>query len=178
LIPKFPDEAFVFLGRAGPSAAELEKLMSSRIYFDHSATTPPDPRVCEAMLPYLGGAFGNPSSLHEEGRIAREAVETARAQVAELIGADPEEIIFTASGTEADNLALIGTVRASGKPGHVVTSSIEHAAILQTCRHLASTGTRISYLPVDRDGMVSTSSLLRAVQENVTVVTIMAANNV
>jgi cysteine desulfurase len=80
--------------------------MSSRIYFDHSATTPLDPRVLDAMGPYLTGAYGNPSSLHEEGRIARAAVDRARAQVAALIGAEPDEIIFTASGTEADNLAL------------------------------------------------------------------------
>ncbi len=152
--------------------------MSSRIYFDHSATTPIDPRVLEAMLPYLGGTFGNPSSLYHEGRVAREAIETARAQVAELIGAESEEIVFTASGTEADNLALIGAVRATGKPGHIVTTKVEHAAILQTCRHLASTGTKITYLPVDRDGIVSTSSLLRTLQENVTLVSIMAANNV
>lgn len=152
--------------------------MSSRIYFDHSATTPIDPRVLEAMLPYLAGAFGNPSSLHQEGREAREAIDTARAQVADLIGAEPDEIVFAASGTEADNLALLGAIRASGKPGHIVTTKIEHAAILQTCRHLASTGTKITYLPVDRDGIVSTSSLLRTLQENVTLVSIMAANNV
>ncbi len=116
--------------------------MNPRIYFDHSATTPLDPRVLAAMGPFLGGAFGNPSSLHYEGRVAREAVETARAQVAALIGAEPEEIIFTASGTEADNLALIGAVRASGRPGHVVTTSIEHAAIFETCRFLPSPGTK------------------------------------
>jgi cysteine desulfurase len=156
----------------------LENVMSSRIYFDHSATTPLDPRVLETMLPYFDGAFGNPSSLHREGRIAREAVDAARAQVADLIGAEPEEIVFTASGTEADNLALIGAVRASGKPAHLVTSAIEHAAILQTCRHLASTGSKTTYLPVDREGLVSTSSLLRALQGNVTLVSIMAANNV
>jgi cysteine desulfurase len=98
--------------------------MNPRIYFDHSATTPLDPRVLTAMEPYLGGAFGNPSSVHYEGRMTREAVETARAQVASLIGAEPDEIIFTASGTEADNLALIGAMRASGRPGHVVTTSI------------------------------------------------------
>jgi cysteine desulfurase len=158
--------------------SQPEKVMTARIYFDHSATTPLDPRVLEEMLPYLGGAFGNPSSLHREGRLAREAVQTARAQVADLIGAEPEEIIFTASGTEADNLALIGAVRASGKPAHIVTTSIEHAAILQTCRHLAGSGTKITHLPVDRDGIVSTSSLLRALQQNVTLVSIMAANNV
>jgi len=152
--------------------------MNPRIYFDHSATTPLDPRVLTAMSPFLGGAFGNPSSLHHEGRIAREAVETARAQVASLIGAEPDEIIFTASGTEADNLALIGAVRASGRPGHVVTTSIEHAAILETCRFLAASGTKITRLPVDTNGLVWLESLLRALQANVTVVSIMAANNV
>ncbi|MGO9088546.1 MAG: cysteine desulfurase family protein [Candidatus Sulfotelmatobacter sp.] len=160
--------------------------MSSRIYFDHSATTPLDPRVLKAMEPFLSGAFGNPSSLHQEGRVARQAIETARAQVAFLIGAQPDEIIFTGSGTEADNLALIGAVRASGRPGHVVTSSIEHAAILETCRFLAESGTqpgtqsgtKITHLPVSSEGLVSTESLLRALQSNVTIVSIMAANNV
>jgi cysteine desulfurase len=152
--------------------------MNPRIYFDHSATTPLDPRVLTAMGPFLGGAFGNPSSLHQEGRAARAAIETARAQVASLIGAEPEEIIFTASGTEADNLALMGAVRASGRPGHVVTTSIEHAAILETCRFLAGSGTKITHLPVDADGLVSPQSLLRALQSQVTVVSIMAANNV
>lgn len=152
--------------------------MSSRIYFDHSATTPLDPRVLDAMMPFLAGSFGNPSSLHYEGRFAREAVETARAQVAALIGAKPEEIIFTASGTEADNLALVGAVRASGKTGHVVTSSIEHAAILETCRFLEASGTKVTQLPVDGEGIVGTADLLRSLQSNVTIVSIMAANNV
>ena len=152
--------------------------MHSRIYFDHSATTPLDPRVLDAMAPFLGGAFGNPSSLHHEGRVAREAVETARAQVAALIGAEADEIIFTASGTEADNLALIGAVRATGNPGHVVTSFIEHAAILETCRFLAASGTKIMHLPVDGDGLVGPDRLLRALQSSVTIVSIMAANNV
>lgn len=152
--------------------------MNPRIYFDHSATTPLDPRVLTAMGPYLGGAFGNPSSLHQEGRVAREAVETARAQVASLIGAAPGEIIFTASGTEADNLALIGAVRASGRLGHIVTTSIEHAAILDTCRFLSQSGTRITRLPVDAHGVVGPSSLLKALQAKVSLVSIMAANNV
>ncbi len=152
--------------------------MSPRIYFDHSATTPLDPRVLAAMAPYLGGAFGNASSSHYEGRVAREAIETARAQVASLIGAEPDEIIFTASGTEADNLAVIGAVRASGKPGHIVTSSIEHAAILETCRFLAASGTRVTRLAVDCNGLVGPQSLLPALQSNVTLVSIMAANNV
>jgi cysteine desulfurase len=152
--------------------------MNTRIYFDHSATTPLDPRVLAAMGPFLTGAFGNPSSLHHEGRIAREAIETARAQVAALIGAAADEVIFTASGTEADNLALIGAVRASGKPGHIVTSSIEHAAILETCHCLAASGTKITHLPVNSEGLVSHQSLLRALQSDVTLVSIMAANNV
>jgi len=151
--------------------------MSPRIYFDHSATTPLDPRVLTAMGPHLGGAFGNASSSHHEGRVAREAVETARAQVASLIGGQPDEIIFTASGTEADNLALIGAVRASAKPGHLVTSSIEHAAILETCRFLASSGTKVTHLPVDGEGIVGPQSLLHALRSNVTLVSIMAANN-
>ncbi len=153
-------------------------VMHSRIYFDHSATTPLDPRVLAAMGPFLGGAFGNPSSLHQEGRIARQAIEKARVQVASLIGAKPEEIIFTGSGTEADNMALIGAVRASGKAGHVVTSSIEHAAILETCRFLAASGTKVTHLPVSSDGLVGPETLLRALQSNVTIVSIMAANNV
>src|SRR5579871_5183299 len=153
----------------------MEKHMNSRIYFDHSATTPLDPRVLAAMGPFLGGAFGNPSSLHQEGRMAREAVEAARAQVAALIGAQPKEIIFTGSGTEADNLALIGAVRASGKPGHVVTSAIEHAAILETCRFLATSGTRISHLGVNSEGVVKPAELLRALQSNVTIVSVMTA---
>ncbi len=181
LIPLNPDEAFVFFGRAirkKNRRSHLDKVMSSRIYFDHSATTPLDPRVLDAMAPFLSGAFGNPSSLHGEGRVARAAIDKARSQVAALIGAEPEEIIFTASGTEADNLALIGAVRASGKPGHIVTSAIEHGAILETCKFLASGGTKITHLPVDTDGVVRTDSLLRALQSNVTLVSIMAANNV
>jgi len=105
-------------------------------------------------------------------------VDHARSQVAELIAAEPEEIVFTASGTEADNLALTGAVRASGRPGHVVTSAIEHAAILETCKFLASAGTKITHLSVDGEGIVRTDSFLRALQSNVTIVSIMAANNV
>ena len=152
--------------------------MPSRIYFDHSATTPLDPRVLDAMLPFLGESFGNPSSTHHEGKTARAAVEKARAQVAALVGAVPEEIIFTASGTEADNLALIGAVCGSGEAGHIVTSAVEHAAILETCRFLAWHGTRVTYLPVDSDGRVKMSNLLSALQSQVTLVSIMAANNV
>jgi cysteine desulfurase len=152
--------------------------MSGRIYFDHSATTPLDPRVLNAMMPFLDGSFGNPSSQHTEGRIAREAVEIARAQVAALLEADPSEIVFTASGTEADNLALIGTVRARKTPGHVVTSLIEHAAVLETCRFLEQADTKLSYLPVDSYGLVDPENLRVALRPDTHLVSIMAANNV
>ncbi|MBI4166417.1 MAG: cysteine desulfurase [Acidobacteria bacterium] len=152
--------------------------MASRIYFDHSATTPLDPRVRAAMGPYLDGQYGNPSSLHQEGREARDAVEKARAQVAALFGAEPSEIIFTASGTEADNLALVGTIRAGGGSGHVITSAIEHAAVLETCRFLECTGTEVTILPVNGDGLVDPASLKGALRDQTRLVSIMMANNV
>ena len=149
----------------------------SRIYFDHSATTPLDPRVLDAMLPFLAESFGNASSRYAEGRKAREAVETARAQVAALLNADANEIIFTGSGTEADNLALIGAVRASVGPAHVITSSIEHAAILETCRYLEETGVGVTHLPVDSDGLVDALDLEAALRAETHVVSVMAASN-
>lgn len=149
----------------------------SRIYFDHSATTPLDPRVLEAMLPFLADSYGNASSQHAEGRKARAAVEIARAQVAALLNADANEIVFTGSGTEADNLALIGTVRASMSPTHVVTTAIEHAAILETCRHLEESGVTVTHVPVDSDGLVDTLDLEAALRADTRVVSVMAASN-
>jgi len=152
--------------------------LGARIYFDHSATTPLDPRVSAAMEPYLNEYFGNPSSLHREGRKAREAVENARAQVAALFGADPSEIVFTGSGTEADNLAILGAVSPGDGPSHVVTSSIEHAGVLEPCRFLQRFGTKVDYLPVDSCGLVDPESLRRALLPETRLVSIMAANNV
>ncbi len=152
--------------------------MSGRIYFDHSATTPLDPRVLNAMVPFLEGTFGNPSSQHSEGRAARKAVEKARTQVASLLGAEPCEIVFTASGTEADNLALVGTLRARKSPGHVVTSAIEHPGVLETCRFLEQSGTQVTYLPVNREGLVDPRNLRAALRPNTCLVSIMAANNI
>jgi cysteine desulfurase len=150
-----------------------------QIYFDHSATTPLDPRVLEAMLPFYGTTFGNPSSLHWAGQEAKQAVEDGRRQVAELFHADPEEIIFTASGTEADNMVLAG-VAAQYKPQdcHIITSSFEHPAILETCKHLEKLGYAITYLPVSSDGIVMPESLKQALQPNTRLVSVMAANNV
>lgn len=152
--------------------------MAERIYFDNSATTPLDPRVTEAMLPFLDATFGNPSSLHWAGREARQAVDDARTQVAALLNADASEIVFTASGTEADNLALLGVVEALGwRDIHIITSAIEHPAILETTRYLERHGIAVTYLPVNADGIVEPSALRAALRPNTRLVSIMAANN-
>jgi cysteine desulfurase len=153
--------------------------VAERIYFDNSATTPLDPRVRDAMLPYLEGVFGNPSSMHSFGLEARAAVTAARHQVATLIGAADDEIIFTASGTEANNLALLGAVETLGLSDcHLITSAIEHPAVLKTCRVLERRGVTVTYLPVSADGIVQPDSLRRALRPNTRIVSIMAANNV
>ncbi len=154
-------------------------MAEKRIYFDNSATTPLDPRVAAAMRPYVEGRFGNPSSLHAEGRAAREAVEQARSHVAALVGARPSEIVFTGGGTEADNLALVGVARAfAGQPVHVVTSAIEHPAIIETCRWLSENGTAFSYVGVSADCIVDANELAATIRPETRLVSIMAANNV
>jgi cysteine desulfurase len=161
------------------SSAEPGAGRALSIYLDNAATTQVDPRVAEAMRPWLGAMFGNPSSLHEAGRRARQAVDEGRAQLAGLLGAEPGEIYFTASGTEADNLALTGVVEAHGAGNcHIVTSSIEHPAVLQTCLFLQERGIEVSYLPVDRDGIVSPSSLMASLRPTTVLVSVMTANNV
>ncbi len=127
--------------------------MAQRIYFDNAATTPMDPRVFNAMQPYLQQCWGNPSSLHWEGREARAAVDRARNQVAQLLGAEPNEIVFTSSGTEADALAIRGALTAKGLRGaHLIASAIEHPAVLACCRRLEREGVSLTLLPVDEDG--------------------------
>ena len=153
--------------------------MNRRIYFDNAATTPMDPRVCAAMQPFLNDVFGNPSSLHWAGREARAAVDRARQQTAALFGAQPGEIIFTSSGTESDNLALIGAIQALGqRENHVITSSIEHPAVLETCRYLEQQGVEVTYLPVDGDGFVNPDDLRKALRPTTRLVSVMSANNV
>ncbi|MGA2220549.1 MAG: cysteine desulfurase family protein [Verrucomicrobiia bacterium] len=153
--------------------------MGARIYLDNAATTPLDPRVLKAMLPFLDSAYGNASSLHWAGRQAREAVETARRQVAELLHAEPSEIVFTASGTEADNMALVGVVdRHDRHDCHIITSAIEHPAVLETCRYLKQRGIDVTLLRVGADGIVDPSDLRNALRPNTRLVSIMAANNV
>jgi len=149
-----------------------------RIYLDYAATTPTHPDVIKAMLPYFNESFGNPSSIHSYGQEARDAVERARNKVASLIGAKSEEIIFTGSGTEADNLALQGVaISLHGKGNHIITSSIEHHAVLETCKFLGKQGFSITYLPVDGFGLVDPQDVKKAITKKTILITIMHANN-
>jgi len=149
-----------------------------RIYLDNAATTPLDPRVLTAMLPYLQTHFGNASSMHVFGREAREALEQARATLAQCIGAAPEEIIFTSSGTEANNLALKGVAFANAARGrHIITSAIEHDCVLGSCAWLATQGFEITLLPVDRFGSVDVGQLADSMRPDTILVSIMHANN-
>jgi len=153
--------------------------MGRAIYFDNAATTPMDSRVKEAMEPYLTESQGNPSSMHFAGRKARKAVDASRLQVAGLINANPKEIVFTAGGTESDNMALIGLLEACGIVGsHIITSAIEHPAITEPSRYLASKGASITYLPPDREGIVRPKDVANAIRSNTRLVSVMAANNV
>ncbi|MHC1629695.1 MAG: cysteine desulfurase NifS [Methanoculleaceae archaeon] len=148
------------------------------IYMDHAATTPTHPDVVAAMQPYFTGRFGNPSSLYSLAKVARHGVMTAREQVAAAIGADPDEIYFTAGGTEADNWAIKGTARASRKKGdHIITSAIEHHAVLHTCEYLEEEGFRVTYLPVDEYGRVDPADVEDAITPETILISIMTANN-
>ena len=154
-------------------------MSARRIYLDNSATTPLDPRVAQAMQPYLGAVFGNPSSLHQEGREAHEGLDRARSQVAALLNADPGEIVFTASGTESDNLAFTGVIEAlRAQENHIITSAIEHPAILETCRSLERRGVEVTYLPCDSEGLIDPDELAGALRPSTRLVSIMTANNV
>jgi cysteine desulfurase len=149
----------------------------NRVYLDHNATTPVDAAVLEAMLPYFSGDFGNASSIHAFGQRARAAVETAREQVAELVNARPQEIIFTSGGTESDNHAIFGVASASSSSAHIITSSIEHEAVLNTCQVLEKQGVAVTYLAVSRDGLVNLDDLRKAIRPDSVLITVMHANN-
>lgn len=145
---------------------------------DHSATTAVDPAVREAMIPYFSEKYGNPSSLYTIGREARRAIEEARLKVADLIGAKKEEIIFTGSGTESDNLAIKGIAYRNRKKGdHIITSSIEHHAVLNPCKYLEAQGFKVTYLPVSREGIVNPADVESAVTPKTILISIMHANN-
>jgi cysteine desulfurase len=148
------------------------------IYLDHAATTPLRPEVLEAMLPYLAEHHGNPSSIHASGRRARQGLDEARETIAARIGAKPREIVFTSGGTEADNLALKGVAWAASARGrHIVTSSVEHMAVMNACAILERQGFEVTYLPVDRFGRVDPTELADAIGSTTVLVSVMAANN-
>lgn len=155
--------------------------MSGRfVYLDYAATTPLDARAYEAMCPYMTDIYGNPSSVHGFGREARRGISHARAQVAALVGALPEEIFFTSGGTESDNWALRGIAeagRAAGRGAHIVTSSVEHHAVLETCRDLETRGFTVTYLPVDTAGRVAPAAVEAALRKDTVLVSVMTANN-
>ena len=149
-----------------------------RIYLDHNGTTRVDPDVLEEMLPYLGERFGNPSSIHHFGQQARRALDRARRQVADLIGAEPAEIVFTSGGTEANNQAIRGVIELDGTDRrHVVTTAVEHQAVLEPCRFLEERGISVTYLPVDEHGMVAPESVAAAIRGDTALVSVMLANN-
>ena len=153
-----------------------------RIFMDHASTTKVDAEVLDAMLPYFSEYYGNPSSIHAFGREARKAVDTARKHVGDLLGAKDDEIIFTAGGTESDNLAIKGVAylnkdKRTTKGPHIITSTIEHPGVLETCRHLETQGFQVKYLPVDKDGIVNPEELQKSISKNTFLITIMFANN-
>ena len=150
------------------------------VYLDYAATTPLDERVLQAMMPYLTDHFGNASSIYSFGRAARKAVAAARSQVADLLQADPAEIFFTSGGSESDNWVLKGmafALRRAGKGSHIVTTQIEHPAVLNTCRYLEQAGFQVTYLPVDIEGRIMPKAVQEAVREDTILVSIMTANN-
>jgi len=166
----------------------------NRVYLDYNATTPVEPQVLDAMLPYFSADFANASSIHTPGQRARAAVETAREQVAALVGARLQEIVFTSGGTESDNHAIFGVIAERvgqvfppvasssltdsplAKP-HIITTTIEHEAVLNACQTLEKQGVRVTYLPVDREGIVDSESVRRAIRPETALITIMHANN-
>ncbi len=149
-----------------------------RVYLDHGATTPLDPAVLEEMLPFLKEHFGNPSSFHYFGRPVRKAVEKARERVAGVIGAGPQEVVFTSGGTEAVNMAINGAVAANSYKGnHIITCTVEHHASLNTCKGLAKKGFEVTFLPVDKYGMVKAEDVAAAITERTVLINIMHANN-
>ncbi len=153
-------------------------VLSKRIYLDHSATTPVKPEVVTAMLPYFTEIFGNPSSIHGFGQDARNSVSTSREVIAKFINASADELYFTGGGSESDNWAIRGVAHAyKAKGNHIITSTIEHHAVLHTCEALEKEGFEVTYLPVDADGKIDLAALEAAIKETTTLITIMAINN-
>ena len=152
--------------------------VARRVYMDYAATTPMHADVVQAMIPYMSGMFGNPSSGHSFGQEARAAVEEARTQVASLLGAGNDEIVFTSGGTESDNLAVKGVAYANRDKGnHIITTSVEHLAVLEPCRFLQTQGFDVTYLPVDKYGLVYSKAVEKAITKKTILISVMYANN-
>jgi cysteine desulfurase len=149
----------------------------NRVYLDYNATTPVDPVVLDAMLPYFTANFANASSIHTPGQRARNAVETAREQVAALIGANPKEVVFTSGGTESDNHAIFGILNPALPRAHIVTTAIEHEAVLNACQQTEKRGAQVTYLPVDKNGQIDPPQLKSAIRPETILITVMHANN-
>jgi cysteine desulfurase len=150
--------------------------MNRRVYLDHNASTPVHPEVIQAMLPYFDERFGNPSSVHAFGREAREGLETAREQIAEFLRVGKEEIVFTSGGTESDNMAVKGVALAR-RAGHIITSQVEHHAVLRAVQYLETLGFEATYVPVDQHGMVDPDEVRRAIRPDTILITVMHANS-
>jgi cysteine desulfurase len=150
--------------------------MNRKVYLDHNASTPVHPDVIQAMLPYFGERFGNPSSVHGFGREARDGMETAREQISRFLTVKKEEVVFTSGGTESDNMAIKGIAHARRR-GHIITSQIEHHAVLRACENLEENGFEVTYLPVDGYGMVDPEDVRRAIRPDTILVTLMHANS-
>lgn len=156
----------------------IKMTVEGTVYLDHAGTTPLDAKVLEAMIPYFSQHFGNPSSLHTVGQEARYALDEARERVAGVLNCRPREVVFTGGGTESDNAAIHGVATALHETGnHIITSSVEHHAVLHACQYLESQGFEVTYLPVDAEGMVQPESVYNAINERTTLVTIMYGNN-
>src|ERR1700694_6008929 len=162
-----------------PYEDEDQHYMKLPIYMDYHATTPVDPRVFEAMKPYFMDVFGNAASRnHSFGWQAEEAVEKARKQIADLVGANPKEIVFTSGATESNNLAIKGVAEMYAEKGnHIITAATEHKAVLDTCKHLEKEGARVTYLPVQTNGLVDLDQLRSAITDKTVLISIMYANN-
>ena len=147
-------------------------------YYDYAATTPCDPRVLKKMEPYFTLDFGNPSSIHQYGQIAKNAVDNARVDIAKILGCSPEEIYFTSGGTESDNIAILGTARANAHKGkHIITTKIEHHAVLHPCEQLEKEGFEVTYANVDKDGIINPDEVKKVIRKDTILVSIMYANN-
>jgi cysteine desulfurase len=152
--------------------------VENMIYMDHSATSPVDPEVFEAMKPYFQEEFGNASTLYKLGRDGKRAMENARAQVASIIGAEPKDVIFTSGGTESDNIAIKGIAyKLKNKGRHIITSNIEHPAVHETCNYLEKNGFEVTYVPVGTDGLLKASDVEDAIRDDTILITVMHANN-